>query len=77
MKPLLYAVNNGHLNVVEYLVNKKAEIHACVNNGQTLLHIAASSGKLGLVECLVVKGANINAQTNDSLFLLVELLLFI
>jgi len=36
MTPLHYAAQNGHLSVVEYLVNQKADINAKNNNVEFL-----------------------------------------
>ena len=45
--PLHHACENGHANVVEYLLN----LPNC--DKQTALHAAASNGHLAIVECLV------------------------
>ena len=39
--PLHYAAENGHLSVVEYLVNQKADINAKEKDGKTPLGLAS------------------------------------
>ena len=60
--PLHNAANNGHLSVVEYLVNQKADINAKDEYNSTPLHSAAQNGHLSVVEYLVNQKADINAQ---------------
>jgi len=43
--PLHYAANNGHLRVVEYLVNQNADINAKDNDMKTPLGLASESGE--------------------------------
>lgn len=58
--PLHLAVENGKLNVVEYLVSKGANINA-KKSGWAPLHIAAI-GKLDIVKYLIDKGADVNTK---------------
>ena len=71
------ASKNGHLSVVEYLVNQKADINAINDDGYTPLHNAASKGHLSVVEYLVNQKADINAKDNRVEFLYLIGLLFI
>jgi len=75
--PLHYAANNGHLSVVEYLVNQKTDINAKDKDGWTPLHRASRLGHLSVVEYLVNQRANINANSNCVEFLYLIGLLFI
>jgi len=77
MTPLHYAAWNGHLSVVEYLVNQKADINAKNKNNWTPLHYAAQNGHLSVVEYLVNQKADINAKNSDVEFLYLIGLLFI
>ena len=43
MTPLHYAAREGHLSVVEYLVNQKADINAKNYHGETPLGVAKKS----------------------------------
>jgi len=53
MTPLHYAAQRGHLSVVEYLVNQKADINAKDIQGETPLGVARKSN---VVEFLKSKG---------------------
>jgi len=77
--PLHWAARYGHLSVVEYLLNQKADINAQAsgNRSGTPLHYAASNGHLSVVEYLVNQKADINAKNNDVEFLYLLRLLFI
>ena len=79
MTPLHYAAENGHLSVVEYLVNQKADINAASNGFKsgTPLHYAAKNGHLSIVEYLVDQKADINAKNTHVEFLYLMRLLFI
>ena len=57
------AANNGHLNVVEYLVDQGANIHV-LNDA---LRYAARNGHLNVVEYLVNQGADIHANDDEAL----------
>jgi len=61
--PLHFSSIYGHLSVVEYLVNQKADISAKDKDNQTPLHVAAANGHLSVVEYLVNQKADINAKT--------------
>jgi len=79
MTPLHYASQNGHLSVVEYLVNQKADINAKTKEifSGTPLHYAAQNGHLSVVEYLVNQKADINAKNFGVEFLYLIGLLFI
>jgi len=64
MTHLHYAAYNGHLSVVEYLFNQKADINAKDKFEMTPLHNAAREGHLSVVEYLVNQKADINAQAS-------------
>ena len=65
MTPLHLAAENGHLSVVEYLVNQKADINAKEQNDCAPLHLAARNGHLNVVEYLINQKADINAKNKD------------
>ena len=60
--PLHYAAEYGHLSIVEYLVNQKADINAKDENDHTPLHFAAENGHLSVVEYLINQKVDINAK---------------
>jgi ankyrin repeat protein len=72
--PLHLASEHGHINIVEYLVNKGANVDPKNENiimflssdilfhEITPLHFASSNGHIDIVEYLVNKGANIDPK---------------
>jgi len=54
--PLHYAARHGHLSVVEYLVNQKADINARDSNGKTALGQASVYSRSNVVDFLRNKG---------------------
>lgn len=74
--PLYIAVMNGHRNIVEFLISKRADVNAATgiqaipcgefdlltSNNWTPLHEAASAGQEDMAELLVSEGANVNAK---------------
>jgi len=77
MTPIHYAAQRGHLSVVEYLVNQKADINARAKDDWTPLHYAAENGHLSVVEYLVNQKADINAKDTSVEFIYLVGLLFI
>jgi len=75
--PLHFSSRYGHLSVVEYLVNQKADINAKDKNDWTPLHYAVYNGHLSVVEYLVNHKADINAKSTSVEFLYLIRLLFI
>ena len=74
--PLHFAAGKGHLRVIEYLVNQKADINAKNKDDCTPLHYAARNGHLSVVEYLVNRKADINAKNKYVEFLSLKILLF-
>ncbi|CAL1404465.1 unnamed protein product [Linum trigynum] len=63
--PLHWAVDRGHLNIVELLVGRNADINAKDNEGQTALHYAVVCEREGIAEFLVKRDANVDVKDND------------
>jgi len=63
--PLHFSSRYGHLSVVEYLVNQKADINSKDENDNTPLHFAARNGHLSVVEYLVNQKADINSKDEN------------
>ena len=73
---LMGASGYGELEVVQYLINKGADINAKNDNGGTALMVASMEGHLAVVKALVEgkngllsmfsKGADINAKDNNN-----------
>lgn len=59
--PLIHACQKGHINIVKYLVENKANTNWKQDfNHRTPLSIAAENGHLDIVKYLVKKGADVN-----------------
>jgi hypothetical protein len=63
--PLHLAAGFGHKEVVQLLLDFKAEVDAKNKNGYTPLYVAARSGQKDVVELLLAHGADINAKDNN------------
>ncbi|XP_043717468.1 acyl-CoA-binding domain-containing protein 1-like [Telopea speciosissima] len=63
--PLHWAVDRGHLNIVELLVSRNADVNAKDNEGQTPLHYAAVCDREAIAEYLVKHNAGIDVKDND------------
>jgi len=61
---LCWASQNGHLEVVKFLVSKGANIHAVDDRA---LQLASQYGHLAVVKFLVSKGANIHSDDDFAL----------
>ncbi|CAF4073803.1 unnamed protein product [Rotaria sp. Silwood2] len=63
--PLHEAVNHGHIDIVRYLLDCKANINIKANNGITALIDACNSGCFDVIEILLSYGAKTNIRTNN------------
>ncbi|KAM3271330.1 hypothetical protein ACQJBY_041861 [Aegilops geniculata] len=61
--PLEYAVQNGHLPAVRYLLDHGADLHQ-ERSTLTLLHTAAVHGRSEIVKFLLSKGADVDALSD-------------
>jgi hypothetical protein len=61
---LHHAVEEGHKDVVEFLLAKGADVNAKANNGTTPLHVAAVGGNKEVAELLLANRAEVNTK-ND------------
>ncbi|KAI4525459.1 ankyrin, partial [Schizophyllum commune H4-8] len=57
----------GHIDVVRYLIDNKAEVDKPDPAGWTPLHIACSAGWTEVVTELVGAGANVNAKNDKGI----------
>lgn len=65
--PLHRAALEGHLDVVDYLIARGADLHVRVLDVKdTALHLAATKGHARVVSCLLDAGAHIEARNADN-----------
>ena len=62
---LIYASENGHIEIVEVLLDNGADVNAYNNYGNTALMMASENGHIEIVEMLLKKGADLDAKNND------------
>ena len=60
-----FAANEGHDDVVDYLISCKANIEARTGLGRRPLHIASIRGNIKVVKILYDSGADINALDDE------------
>jgi ankyrin repeat protein len=65
--PLHYAATNGHLQIVEYLVNKEADVDIESPNKTTPLMMAARFGHIQVVKYLLDQEADLSLQNDQQL----------
>jgi len=76
--PFHLAARNGHLSVVEYLVNQRADVNARASlYNVTPLHLAAYNGHLNVLEYLINQKVDINAKDDNVEYLYLIVLLCI
>ena len=63
--PLHWAVDRGHLNSVEILVNANADVNAQDNEGQSALHYAVLCEREDIAELLVKHHADVQIKDED------------
>lgn len=61
--PLIVAASVGHSQVLDYLLNKGADIQAVNKMGMGALHYAVNGEFLDVVKLLIEKGADVNVQS--------------
>jgi len=62
---LMWAVAEGHVPVVQVLIERGADIHARSNSGSTPLLFAARKGNMNIVRALLGAGSGVNEQRPD------------
>ena len=65
--PIIYAANNGHVDVCKVLIEFGAPIDDTSNNGKTPLHWASLWGHIKVAKYLIEHGADLNKQDIDGM----------
>eukprot|EP00057_Strongylocentrotus_purpuratus_P028780 XP_011683254.1 PREDICTED: serine/threonine-protein phosphatase 6 regulatory ankyrin repeat subunit B-like [Strongylocentrotus purpuratus] len=60
------AVQEGHLQVIKYLISQGAELNESDNKDGTALHVAAGKGHLDVTKYLISQGAEVNTGENKA-----------
>ncbi|KAL5988526.1 hypothetical protein ACLOJK_036291 [Asimina triloba] len=63
--PLHWAVDRGHMNVVELLISRDANVNMQDNDGQTPLHYAVVCEREAIAELLLKQNADPDIKDND------------
>lgn len=63
--PLILAVDQGHLQIVQYIINSKGTVNSKDENGATPLHYVAKNGLLIFVKVFIENGADVNAKDKN------------
>jgi ankyrin repeat protein len=61
----LIACQNGHIDIVELLIDKGANVNIKNYKGRTGLFVVCLEGRIGLVKLLIDKGVDVNIKDND------------
>lgn len=57
--PLMEASQEGHIDIVKYLISKHAKIDAVTNTMDSALTYACANGHTAIAELLISYGANV------------------
>jgi ankyrin repeat protein len=63
--PLIWAARQGHMPIVDFLINKGADINAVNKWNNTALHWAAYNGRTAVIILLAKKGARLDIAENE------------
>ena len=63
--PLSYAAYNGHLEIVDYLLRRGAEVNGKTGNGSTALFFAARFGHMEVVQLLLKNQADPTVENEN------------
>jgi ankyrin repeat protein len=65
--PLMFASQNGHINIVNYLLYAGAKPNLQAVDGNTALMLAIQTGQIAVAETLIRNKADINLANNDGI----------
>ena len=60
--PLFSAVSRGNDEIVDQLIEYRADVNAVLKNGETPCYVAAKYGRYEIIKKLIDAKANVNAQ---------------
>ncbi|XP_046359210.2 ankyrin-3-like isoform X1 [Haliotis rufescens] len=63
--PLMFALQNGHADMVDWLIEHGSDIALKDHSMVSCVHMAVQSGRLPLVELCLEKGQNVNSCSNS------------
>ncbi|XP_071112675.1 ankyrin-2-like [Haliotis cracherodii] len=63
--PLMFALQNGHADMVDWLITHGSDIALKDHSMVSCVHMAVQSGRLPLVELCLEKGQNVNSCSNS------------
>jgi ankyrin repeat protein len=62
---IILAAREGHLSIVQFLVENGFDVNACSTDGYTAICHASANGHLSVVQYLVEKGADIHVKNEN------------
>lgn len=65
MTPLHLAVQQGNIDILERLIDRKADVNAQNKDGMTPLHLAVQQDSADILDRLINRKADVNAQNKD------------
>ncbi|EPR61883.1 ankyrin repeat-containing protein [Toxoplasma gondii RUB] len=65
MTALHLAADRGHVDVIDFLLEKGADVNAQDNSGETPLHVAVVAENLDVISLLLKRNADISLQSHD------------
>ena len=63
--PLHFAVNEGHFEIVKFLIENSAYINSISYSKRTPLHLACEKGKISIIQILLQHKAFVNSKDDD------------
>lgn len=67
LTPLHLASSSGNKPIVQFLIDRGADLHAGDNEGSNALHHAAGNGHMDIIQLLIDKGADLNIKDKNGM----------
>ena len=64
MTPLLYFIQKGQSEIIRFLLDRAANVHAAAKLGATTLMLACTRGNLDMVRLMLAAGVDVKARTH-------------